>query len=231
MKTVTDPQIDRLFEFTKQHYVEWYDVQIELVDHLANGIENQWKEAPDIPFEKALNIEFKKFGIFGFSDLVEEKTAALNKFYRKKVWFYFKTFFKLPVIVGTLFYMGLLFLVLHHLENKLYVLVPFLIIFFLTLSMYSINQKKQIKTRFIKTQKKWLIDNEFMQLGGLIHVLNLIFSFQGLYHTDMHWTLFSELLLSIGLVVFVLLFYVSMKIIPVKLKAKIAQEHPEYNFS
>jgi len=160
MKTVTDPQIDRLFEFTKQHYVEWYDVQIELVDHLANGIENQWKEAPDIPFEKALNIEFKKFGI-----------------------------------------------------------------------LYSINQKKQIKTRFIKTQKKWLIDNEFMQLGGLIHVLNLIFSFQGLYHTDMHWTLFSELLLSIGLVVFVLLFYVSMKIIPVKLKAKIAQEHPEYNFS
>jgi len=231
MKTLSDNQVDQLFEFTKQHYVEWYDVQVELVDHLANGIEIQWKEVPDTPFKDALAIEFKKFGIFGFSDLVEEKTMALNKFYRKQVWFYFKAFFRFPVIVGTLFYMGLLFLIFHHLDNKLYVLVPFLIVFFLTLSMYSINQKKQIKTRFIKTQKKWLIDNEFMQLGGLIHVLNLGVWFHTLFDTDRHWTVFSELLLSIGLVAFVLLFYVSMKIIPVKLKAKIAEEHPEYNFS
>lgn len=47
-------QIERLYQFTRQHYVEWYDLQTELVDHLANAIEQQWQENPNISFEDAL---------------------------------------------------------------------------------------------------------------------------------------------------------------------------------
>jgi len=36
---LTESQIEQLFTFTQKHYVDWYDVQTELVDHLANGIE------------------------------------------------------------------------------------------------------------------------------------------------------------------------------------------------
>lgn len=36
---LTKEQIQSLFTFTKQHFVEWYDLQCELVDHLANDIE------------------------------------------------------------------------------------------------------------------------------------------------------------------------------------------------
>ena len=61
-------QTNRLYEFTRQHYVEYYDLQTELVDHLANSIETQWQENPKIDFEDALKVEFKKFGVFGFSD-------------------------------------------------------------------------------------------------------------------------------------------------------------------
>ncbi|MDO5969467.1 hypothetical protein Q4Q35_06575 [Flavivirga aquimarina] len=43
MKRLTELQINKLYAFTKKRYVEWYDVQIELVDHLANGIESQWE--------------------------------------------------------------------------------------------------------------------------------------------------------------------------------------------
>jgi hypothetical protein len=56
------PQIDHLFTFTRQHYVEWYDLQSELVDHLANAIETQWQENPKLSFNEALNKEFK-FGV------------------------------------------------------------------------------------------------------------------------------------------------------------------------
>ena len=41
---LTNQQIEQLFTFTRQHYVEYYDLQSELVDHLANAIEEQWKE-------------------------------------------------------------------------------------------------------------------------------------------------------------------------------------------
>ena len=67
---ISKEQIDRLYEFTRQHYVEYYDLQTELVDHLANSIESQWQENPKLTFEDALKIEFKKFGVFGFSDVV-----------------------------------------------------------------------------------------------------------------------------------------------------------------
>lgn len=83
MRKVTEVEINQIFDFTKKHYVEFYDVQVELVDHLANAIEEQWKEDPSISFEDALQIEFKKFGIFGFTGLVEQKQSALIKYYRK----------------------------------------------------------------------------------------------------------------------------------------------------
>jgi SPX domain protein involved in polyphosphate accumulation len=100
-------QTNRLYEFTRQHYVEYYDLQTELVDHLANSIETQWQENPKIDFEDALKVEFKKFGVFGFSDVVEKRQIALNKKYNKIVWKHFKEFFTLPKIIGTLVVIGL----------------------------------------------------------------------------------------------------------------------------
>ena len=40
---LTKNQIDELYKFTRKHYVYHYDVQSELVDHLANDIENIWQ--------------------------------------------------------------------------------------------------------------------------------------------------------------------------------------------
>ena len=44
---LTEEQIHELYKFTKKHYVEHYDVQTELVDHLANDIEQVWVEYPN----------------------------------------------------------------------------------------------------------------------------------------------------------------------------------------
>ena len=38
---LTPAQIQKLYAFTIKHYVVHYDLQTELVDHLANGIEEQ----------------------------------------------------------------------------------------------------------------------------------------------------------------------------------------------
>jgi len=42
MQKLTTEQINKLYTFTKKHYVDYYDLQTELVDHLSNGIEAQW---------------------------------------------------------------------------------------------------------------------------------------------------------------------------------------------
>lgn len=43
---LNESQIEELYDFTRKHFVEYYDLQIELVDHLANGIESKWQENP-----------------------------------------------------------------------------------------------------------------------------------------------------------------------------------------
>src|SRR5690606_27850531 len=106
MKKISKEQIAVLFIFTKKHLVEHYDVQVELVDHLANAIEQQWIENPTISFEDALEKEFKKFGVFGFSGLVEQKQVALQNHYWEMIKKEFINYFSVPRIIlsGTFFY-------------------------------------------------------------------------------------------------------------------------------
>ena len=92
---LSDNQIEQLYQFTCQHYVEYYDLQTELVDHLANAIEAQWEENPKLSFEEALLLEFKKFGVFGFMEVVEKREVVLNKKYNILVLNELKYFFSI----------------------------------------------------------------------------------------------------------------------------------------
>ena len=98
---LTSEQIDRLYQFTIKHFVEYYDLQTELVDHLANAIEQQWQENPNVTFEDALQTVFKKFGDSGFRKLLVQRKKALRIKSLKLIWSHFKTFFKIPRIILT----------------------------------------------------------------------------------------------------------------------------------
>lgn len=225
---VNQNQIQQIYTFTQKHYVEWYDVQTELVDHLANGIENQWETNPDRSFEDALNNEFKKFGIFGFQDLVEEKTKALNKYYRKQVWFYLKQFFKLPKIVLTLFSVWALFNVIHFLEHKLILIWGIIFLIFVAHIFHLVKFKSSINKRKNKTGKKWLFEHCIIQLGGLINVLYFVFDFCRFFDSNRTWTITSILIVSITIVMYLLVFYISSVLIPKKLKEEMSKQYPEY---
>lgn len=151
---LTENQIQELYLFTQRHYIEWYDVQTELVDHLANGIENLWRSNSDLSFDDALKIEFTKFGIFGFSDFMEQKTNALDKYYRKQVWLYLKEYFDLPKIIGTLFFVWGLYKTIHYMGNKLYITVSFVVLTFIGFGLFLKKTKRAIKIRETETGKK-----------------------------------------------------------------------------
>jgi hypothetical protein len=144
---LTPAQIEQLYTFTKQHYVEYYDLQTELVDHLANAIELEWESNPTLSFETLLNKEFKKFGVFGFMDVVEEKQKAMNKKYNNWVWNHFKAFFKLPKIIGTLLSVLLLFHMMKSItiSHEVASLLTLIILISLWAGLIRMN-KKRIKT-------------------------------------------------------------------------------------
>lgn len=228
---VTENQIQHIYTFVQKRYVEWYDVQTELVDHLANGIENQWETNPTRSFDDALIIEFKKFGIFGFQDLVSEKIKALNKYYRKQVWLVFKAFFALPKIILTLFSIWILYSVIHVLNNKVYLFIGFIAIVFICHVFHIVKFKRRTKQAYKETGKKWLFETSIYQLGGLIHMLNIGIWFQPLCGNHRQWDSTSELIASICIVLYLLVFYISIMVIPEKISNKMSKEYPEYNFS
>ena len=105
-KLLNEDQTHRLYQFVKSKYVDYYDVQMELVDHLACEIEKTWMTDENITFDHALNQVYQRFGIYGFSQIVQTKEAAIRRQNRLMCLREFKKFFTFPRI---LFSLALLF--------------------------------------------------------------------------------------------------------------------------
>lgn len=84
--TLTKEQIAYLFRFCEKHYVHHYDVQVELVDHLANAIELEMSRDERITFHQALDRVYAGFGVMGFAPIVREKTDQVRRMANKQYW-------------------------------------------------------------------------------------------------------------------------------------------------
>jgi hypothetical protein len=228
---LTAEQIERLYAFTRQHYVEYYDLQTELVDHMANAIEEQWENNPKLTFEEALQMEFKKFGVFGFMEVVDKRKSALNSKYNKLVVQHLKTFFSIPKIIGTLAAIGSVFWILVALQRDLDQENNILQASFLALIVSSIIclivLKQQNKKRDQKTEKKWLLREIIFGYSGMAGSLNL--PIQLLLHLKgSHFSIGMLLFFSFLLVVFGITIYITMLLIPAKADQYLRETYPEY---
>lgn len=223
---LTNQQIQQLYTFTRQHFVEHYDVQTELVDHLANDIENILEKEPTLPFEKARDKSFKKFGVFGFMDVVEKRTRALEKKYWKLVWQIFKQFFRIPQIIITI----ALFVGLYQLFKALPQKATFSIlsiIIFITIIVRFIILKSQKRKRFSKTNKKWLLEDSIYTLGNLMLFANIFFQISIFQVNNIHSTVLL-LITTFLYVVFILIVYITAFVLPSKVERILENQYPEY---
>ncbi|TDE31542.1 hypothetical protein E0I61_02250 [Flavobacterium ranwuense] len=228
---LTAQQIDQLYLFTRQHYVEWYDLQTELVDHLANAIETEWEQNPKLTFDEVLNKEFRKFGVFGFMDVVESRQAALGKKYNRLVFNHFKAFFRVPKILLTIGVTFLLFKILKTSMYNNYIFIAICISYFgfIFFEFYKIKKIRKIQKETSK--KKWLFEEIINQYGVSSGAFSVPFYFfiqissrAERYLLNDYW-LFS---VSLMLVLFGILNYILFKIIPSKTREYLLETYPEY---
>lgn len=224
---LTPEQIDRLYQFTRQHYVEWYDLQTELVDHLANAIEQQWQENPKLTFEDALQKEFKKFGVFGFMDVVEKRQAALNKKYNGIIWKHFKGFFTIPKIIFTITLVGLIYILLMtsiHKADVVLVAFGIIILSFYSFIIYFANKNKKAN---LATQKKWLLKEIILGRSSIVGMIYL--PIQIILHSEkVLENSIGVLGISFLLVSLILIEYIMVVEIPKKAEAYLHETYPEY---
>jgi len=232
---LTTQQIDLLYTFTRQHYVEWYDLQSELVDHLANAIETQWQENPKLSFDEALNLAFKKFGVFGFMGVVEEKQKFLDKKYRKLIWEYYKEFFRLPKIIMTIALVYGFYHFVRFFEETKATLFGLVLLSMLFFGYYLYKIDKNIETTHKITGKKWLLENIAFKRKNFIiaflplHILNVVSVFNSELDYNGHWANWHLLICCIFYVLFVLYVYIHLTFMPKKVSEELAKTYPDYS--
>lgn len=153
---LTQHQIDSLFAFCRQHSVRYYDVQVELVDHFVNAIEEIQAKEPSKTFEQARDEVYKSFGFGGFSTILKEKIQAVRKSHQREMWVTFKSLFRMPLLIVTLLVLLVEFTAIRFLDRKEFLIVLFAVagVCFLVFIVRIIQIKKK--------QKESLLANDMM---------------------------------------------------------------------
>ncbi|MFY9243796.1 MAG: hypothetical protein WAO74_12300 [Polaribacter sp.] len=227
---LTEPQIDNLYKFTRQHYVYHYDVQTELVDHLANDIEQIWEEMPKLSFEEARDKSFKKFGIFGFMDVIEAKQKQMNKRYWKIILRFAKEWFTIPKVITTIgIFLGFFLMFQIPYSEYIFFGTLLILIIFEMIAVYKIRKEHKAKEK--SDEKIFLLEamigttkNGYtgFAMVNLFNFVNLTrFDFSGL---SIYWLI----LISFTLTLLSILFYVSNFVLPQKAEELLQETYPEY---
>ena len=172
-------QINYLFQFCEKKFVRYYDVQLELVDHLANAIERKMESQPEINFEEALKTVYKDFGIFGFAHIVQEKEANVYNTQRKIFRQLVKEQFQWPKII--LFVATtILFLNIFSAFGKVSFEISstFLLILAFIVSIIAARGIRKIRT---KAKKKLTLTN-FLYGSSWIYLPIYLFNFSGFFN-------------------------------------------------
>ena len=230
---LTNSQIDQLYKFTRKHYVYFYDVQTELVDHLANDIEEIWIENPKLSFEQARDSSFKKFGIFGFMNVIESRQKAMNKRYAKILWRFFKEWFTFPKLITTQVIFLSMFFLLKMPYSKYIILASLLILVTYDLIKQT-KAKRKHKNKEQQKEKIFLLESMIgdtrQGFSGLafINIFNVVNLTKIPFNTlENHWLL----LISFSITCVLLLFYVTGFMMPEKAEELLEETYPEYKLS
>jgi len=229
---ITPEETEELFQFCHQHYVYHYDLQIELVDHLASAIEEQWENYPRIAFHEGLINSFGNFGITGFSKIKEQKQKEISCKYSRLLWKYFLEFYRCPKIVMTLAFTMILFTILKSVNSIAWILVPyfaFLVIGGILYFFFIAPKKLKLETA---NKKKFMLI-EFMnsiQMGVIflsqlpIAIINISRNMD-LHAVHQSWALFltSFFIISLNIILWGNFFY-----IPKKVKKHFKEQFPEF---
>jgi len=229
---ISDNHITELYRFTREHFVEHYDVQTELVDHLANDIEQIWQAQPDLSFQEAKTISFKKFGVFGFMDVVGSRQKTLEKRYWKTILRFVKDWFQFPKIIITLIMYSSLFLLFTSSVSE-FVFVGIIVCYF----FFGIVKIIQLKSIFNKRKKRlgktWMLEDLIFKQGvGNAAVLPL-YTFQIFIHTgdSTSVSLIWGALLALFYTAIFIIGYISLVILPQKAEELLSETYPEYKLS
>ncbi|WP_167614174.1 hypothetical protein [Maribellus sediminis] len=230
-RTVTQEETTELFKVCENYGVFFYDVQIEIVDHLASIIEEQWKKNPELEFKQAQKNAISSFGKNNFTKMVRTKEKEVNRKYNLLLWKYLLEFYKWPKILLTFVLTLGVFIVFQTTSQTKSILLIYsgIILVLFTIYLFFIFPKIKISG---KTGKMFLLASRQSQSMYLIIIL---LQLPNLIHSLFNWIKIESVenkmllaALSFFLVGASILLYANMFFLPKKIKQHFTEQFPEF---
>jgi hypothetical protein len=96
---LTNQQIEYVENYIISKYIKYYELQIELTDHMVTSMEEFWKKDPELTFHQVKYYAEDKFGRNGFKAIEEERTQILRKEFKREQLKMVAEYFKFPKII------------------------------------------------------------------------------------------------------------------------------------
>ena len=230
-RQITQEETEQLFQFCRRHYVYHYDVQIELVDHLATAIEEQWEQNPKLSFDEGLKNSFKKFGIYGFSKIKSQKEKELRRKYNRLLWHFMLDFYRWPKVITTFVCTLGLFLLFQLIGHTLWIVAGFAFLVLIGAILYHRFILKKLKLKIIPG-KSFLLADQLEKVTSIyvlaIQLPNITyqaFNISRTYSIENTWILLG---LSFFMVAFSVLLYGQLFYLPKKIKEHFLEQFAEF---
>jgi len=222
-RKLTEEQVKKLYAFCIKSEIYEYDMQIEIVDHLASSIEAQWNNNPELSFGWALKNSLQRFGKNGLRKLVRKLKKQLRHNFNLVLWRYFLEYFKLPKIILTAVLFLLIYTILRLVSNNIIVLYFITIpaaLFSLYYHYYIFPRKIEIHTT---SNKSFILLDYLNNINKRIGIFAqlpywvMIFSNEPSFRYSNTW--WKEVTISALLACLVVLFYGHFFFLPDKIRA------------
>ena len=229
-RKLTPGQIEELHEFCYFRTVRHYDVQAEIVDHLASAIEKIWETNPTLPFDEAMYQVGEQFGgDWGFATVRQEKEKALRKNYRRLLLQFVAEYYKFPKIMITFSLASAIYTALFFSENDQWIIIS-LVSLFLGFTLFYNTYYRLTHLRLkIKDGYAFLL-NEIISIKGVLYYTAIAGS-GAFIREATHESNFSttgSILFSVFISMYLVLLYGDCFYIPGKVREHFTQQFPQF---
>lgn len=228
-RKLTQKQIEELFELCYYRSVNYYEIQIELVDHMAAAIENLWETNPEMPYEEAMYMIDEQFGgNLGFASIKEAKEKALRKKYWRLLWKFAGDYYKFPKIMITIMLTLTLYTAFYFSENDQWITVSLVVLFV----SFSLFYRLYFFPTFVKikiTKGYSFLLYEVARIGlrskTELFILVVLFFFA---NHQIHFSTLASILLSVLIPLYFVMLYGDYFFISKKIREHFEEQYPQF---
>ena len=228
-------QIIELFAYCRKQNIHHYDLQIEIVDHLAAIIESRRELEPDLTFGNIWEQVKNDFDTYGFNHMKLSRKKTLCKKYNLIFMNYVFEFFRLPKVILTLIVIFSIIATSHSLMDYRFIFYSFIAFNILTILVYMdlfpdkfrvgmIQGKQFLISEYLESIKRRIF--QIGQIPILVHSIMLMFNqrYWKQIITNKYLLSFEAVFLTILCILFVGLFFY----IPNRVKEDFTREFPQF---